>query len=267
MTTSRNNLPIGFFDSGVGGLTVLKEVRKLLPNENIIYFGDTAHVPYGEKTKEQLLEYSDKILNFFDQKKCKAVVMACNTTSSTIYEDIKNKYYFKIYPIVQYISKILGKANLQRLGIFATKATINSGAYEKEIAKYSSETKIYGRACPEWVKIVEDNTIEKPESIEIIKNDLNIMLRMDPQKIVLGCTHYPFLLPVLTQFAPEELFIDPAKYFASAININLIQSCLKNESDTQPYEEFYVSSEPEKFKESAKMFYDIKTNITELKLN
>ena len=257
MNTSRNDMPIGFFDSGVGGLTVLKEVKRLMPNENFIYFGDTLHVPYGEKTKEQLLDYSKDILNFFQEKHCKAVVMACNTTSSTIYEDIKDKYYFKIYPIVQSIAKILGKMQLERIGIFATPATINSGAYQKEIAKYNSEIKIYGRDCPQWVKIVENNTIENPQSIEIIKNDLNIMLRMNPQKIVLGCTHYPFLLPILTKFAPRELFIDPATYFANLINSDLILSGLNREKDSEHYEEFYVSSNPNKFVESAKMFYKL----------
>jgi len=264
MATLRNNTPIGFFDSGVGGLTVLKEVKRLMPNENFIYFGDTLHVPYGDKTKEQLLEYSKDILNFFEEKKCKAVVMACNTTSSTIYEDIKDKYYFKIYPIVQTVAKVLAKTSLQRLGIFATPATINSGAYEKEIRKYNSEMQIYGQHCSEWVRIVENNTSESAESIEIIKNDLNIMLKDNPQKIVLGCTHYPFLLPVLTKFAPKELFIDPAAYFAHAINTDLAINGLTNDNSSEHTEEFYVSAEPEKFKNSAKMFYKINSEVKQL---
>ena len=267
MSISRNNMPIGFFDSGVGGLTVLKEVKKLMPNENFIYFGDTLHVPYGEKTKEQLLDYSKDILNFFHERKCKAVVMACNTTSSTIYEDIKDKYYFKIYPIVQTVAKVLAKTSLQRLGIFATPATINSGAYQNEIAKYNSNMKVYGQHCPDWVRIVENNTSQNAESIEIIKNDLNIMLRNNPQRIVLGCTHYPFLLPVLTKFAPKELFIDPAAYFAHAINTDLIMNGLTNDNNSEHNEEFYVSSDPEKFKNSAKMFYEINSEVKEICFN
>lgn len=261
MAILKNNLPIGFFDSGVGGLTVLKEVKRLLPNENFIYFGDTLHVPYGDKTKEQLLEYSKDILTFFEEKKCKAVVMACNTTSSTIYEDIKDKYSFKIYPIVQTVAKVLANTSLDRLGIFATKATISSNAYQNEIAKYNSNMKVFGQHCPEWVKIVENNTSQSKENIEIIKNDLNIMLMNNPQKIVLGCTHYPFLLPVLTKFAPKELFIDPAKYFAQAINTDLIINGLTNDNSSEHTEEFYVSSEPDKFKNSAKMFYEIEQTV------
>ena len=122
MTTSNklnSDSPIAFFDSGIGGLTVLNKVKKVLPNESFIYYGDTVHMPYGEKTKEQLLEYSDNIFRFFEEKGCKAVVMACNTTSSVIYNDVKGKYNFKLYPIVQSVAEILSKLNISRLGVFA----------------------------------------------------------------------------------------------------------------------------------------------------
>lgn len=114
-------------------------------------------------------------------------------------------------------------------------------------------------------KIVENNISENPECIEIIKKDLNTMLRMNPQKIILGCTHYPFLLPMLTKFAPKELFIDPAAYFARSINSDLICSDLTRENTSEHYEEFYVSAEPEKFKNSAKMFYDIESEVKVIK--
>ncbi len=260
MTTSKNNLPIGFFDSGVGGLTVLKEVKRLMPNENFIYFGDTLHVPYGDKTKEQLLSYSKNILNFFEPKECKAVVMACNTTSSTIYEDIKNKYNFKLYPVVQSVAKILAGLNIDRLGIFATKATINSGAYGKEISKYNNKMQVFGQYCPQWVKIVENNLSDTPECIEIIKTDLEKMLKNNPQKIVLGCTHYPYLLPILTQFASKDLFIDPAKDLAQFVKDDLTTSGLTKDAAGH-FEEFYVSAEPNKFKNSAKIFYEIKNSV------
>lgn len=251
------NSPIAFFDSGVGGLTVLNKVKKLLPNESYIYLGDTLHVPYGEKSKEQLLEYSDKIIKFFEQEHCKAVIMACNTTSSVIYESIKNKYRIKLYPIIQSVAETLAKLPIERLGIFATKATINSRAYEREILKYNPEMKIFGQHCTEWVHIVENNALDSVKSVEIVKSDLDKMLLNNPQKIVLGCTHYPFLLDILTRFAPSDLFIDPAVYFAEFIKKDLeINSLLSNK--TQGYEKFYVSSDPEKFKASSKLFYDLK---------
>ena len=257
MTTLNNNSPIGFFDSGVGGLTVLKEVKKLLPNEDFIYFGDTLHVPYGDKTKEQLLSYSKNILKFFEEKGCKAVVMACNTTSSTIYEDIKDKYNFKLYPVVQSVAKVLAELDIERLGIFATKATIISGAYEKEISKYNENMQVFGQYCQQWVGIVENNLVNNPESIEIIKNDLEQMSKNNPQKIVLGCTHYPYLLPILTKFAPMDLFIDPAKYLARFVKDDLEKSELIKDKNVEHFEEFYVSSEPDKFKTSSKIFYVI----------
>lgn len=251
------NSSIAFFDSGIGGLTVLNKVKKVLPEESFIYYGDTLHMPYGEKSKEQLLKYSDKIFKFFEAKGCKAVVMACNTTSSVIYEDVKGKYNFKLYPIVQSVAEILAKSGVNRLGIFATRATIESKAYEKEISKYSPDIKVFGQFCPQWVHFVEENSMNLPQNISVIKSDLEKMLGNNPDKIVLGCTHYPFLLDVLSKFAPRELFIDPAESFARLIKEDLAKSNLLTNSQNR-FEAFYVSSNPENFKSSSKMFYNVK---------
>ena len=257
MRTLNKNTPIGFFDSGVGGLTVLKQVKQILPDESFIFFGDTLHVPYGEKTKEELLSYSKNILTFFEKKGVKAVVMACNTTSSVIYDDIKDKYNFKLYPLVQSCAKVFSELEIKKLGVFATKATINSRAYEKEIAKYNPKMEVIGQYCPEWVKIVENNESEKPENIDIVKNDLEKMLKNNPDKIVLGCTHYPYLLNILTKYASKELFIDPAIYFAQFIKDDLQKSDLLCSNSANRSEEFYVSSSPEKFQIASELFYDL----------
>lgn len=257
---NNNNSPIGFFDSGVGGLTVLNKVKQILPNENFIYYGDTLHMPYGDKSKSQLLEYSKDILEFFEDKGCKAVVMACNTTSSTIYNDIKNDYDYKLYPIVQSVAKILAELPIGRLGIFATRATIESGAYQNEIFKYNSKMKVFGQYCPKWVHIVENSTKNTEESRQAIKADLLKMLENNPEKIVLGCTHYPFLTDVLSEYAPADLFLDPAVDFAKYIKQDLERSGLLTSSVLQNKEEFYVSANPEQFKISAQMFYELKSN-------
>ncbi|MBQ8460365.1 glutamate racemase [bacterium] len=256
---TQKNSPIALFDSGVGGLTVLNELKKILPNENFVYYGDTLHMPYGEKTKAQLLEYSDNIFKFFESKNCKCVVMACNTTSSVIYEDVKNKYNFKLYSIVHSVSEILSKLEIERLGIFATRATITSGAYQTKIAQYNKSINVFGQYCPQWVHIVEENAMNIPKNIEIIRNDLEKMLKNKPEKIVLGCTHYPFLLNVLEKFADKDIFIDPAKPFAQYIANDLKLNHLLNDRKTQQ-DEFYVSSNPENFKHSAKMFYELPNN-------
>ncbi len=255
MTISRknNNSPIALFDSGVGGLTVLNKLKKILPDEKYVYYGDTLHMPYGEKSKEQLLKYSDDIFRFFESKGCKAVVMACNTTSSVVYEDVKDNYDFKLFSIVHSVSEVLSKLDIKRLGIFATRATIISGAYQRKIAEYNSDMQVFGQYCPMWVHIVEENSMNMPENQQIIKSDLDKMLKNNPEKIVLGCTHYPFLTEILSQNAQSDLFIDPSDYFAEYIKTYLEKNnMLADEKNGE--NEFYVSSNPEQFKKSAQMF-------------
>ncbi len=248
--------PIGFFDSGIGGLTVLDKVEKLLPQEDFIYFGDTKNMPYGEKTEAQLLDFADRIFKFFETKKVKAVVMACNTTSAVTYEKLKDNYSFKIYPIIQSVASILGEMDIKRFGIFATPATINSHVYKKEIEKYNPQVEIVERACPQWVKIVENCKEKDEQSEKIISNQLAEMLYNSPEKIILGCTHYPYLMDVLAKFTDKERFIDPAVYFAEFIKNDLAKSNMLRE-DFSGKREFYVTSNPKKFKSSAEIFYKL----------
>lgn len=248
--------PIAFFDSGVGGLTVYSKFRKILPTENCIYFGDLKHLPYGNKTKEELITYSRNIFNFFKSKDVKAVVMACNTSSAATYSTVAKEYDFKIYPIIQSCASIIAKLPIKKLGIFATKSTISSGVYPSEINKYNSEIEVFSQSCPEWVNIVETTAQKEPEKIKIIKSDLEKMLKNNPDKIVLGCTHYPYLLDVLSEFSDRNLYIDPAEYFVDYIKSDLGVNDLLNAQTTQGSEEFYVSANPEQFEISAKMFYN-----------
>lgn len=256
--------PIAFFDSGVGGLTVFEKVKKLLPNENYLYFGDTKNVPYGSKSSEELLKFTSEIFDFFKQKNVKVVVMACNTTSATIFEDLKLKYNFKIYPIIQSCSKVIADMNINKIGVLATSATINSGAYGKELKKYNPNIEIFEQSCPPWVGIVEENSKNSPENTQIIKEYLQEMLLNNPEKIILGCTHYPYLLDILSKFAPMEMFIDPSEYFAQFIKSDLKENNLLNPGTTGS-EEFFVSANPEKFKQAASMFYSIEKLPTLIK--
>ncbi len=249
---------IAFFDSGVGGLTVYKEVKKLLPNEDYLYFGDTVNMPYGEKTQEELIEIARKIFDFFAQRKVKAVVMACNTTSAMTYDVLKNDYDFKIYPIIQSVAKVISKLPIEHLGVFATPATINSHAYAREINKLNPSLKVTEISCPAWVRIVEENRLNQPQSLIQIKERVEEMLTHDPQKIVLGCTHYPYLKGIIKQFYPEENLIDPSKYFAEFIKEDL--GANPNGSGS---EKFYVSSNPENFMAASKLFCDL-TELPEL---
>ena len=253
-----DNRPIAFFDSGVGGLTVFAKVKKLLPNENYLYFGDTKNMPYGEKSENQLIEFADRIFKFFEKQNAKAVVMACNTTSAITYEKLKDNYNFKIYPIIQTVcSTLAGLDGVKSLGVIATPATINSHAYSKGIAKYNKDMKVYELAAPNWVRIVEEHRIHQPQSIEQIKEILEVMKKNNPDKIVLACTHYPYLLDVLKKFLPEDKYIDPAIFFAQSIKNDLEKNNLLGKEPT--YERFYVSSDPENFKIASELFYKLDT--------
>ena len=246
-------MSIGFFDSGVGGLTVLKQFRNLLPSEDCLYFGDTKNMPYGEKSEKELIEFADRIFKFFEQKQVKAVVMACNTTSAMTYDVLKNDYDFKIYPIIQSVAKVISKLPVERLGVFATPATINSHAYSREINKLNPEMQIFEISCPAWVRIVEEHRLHQPQSLLQIKERLNEMSLHRPQRIVLGCTHYPYLTGIIKNFYPEKDLIDPSKYFAEFIKNDLEMNGLLNKCG-QGSEKFYVSSNPENFMEASKLF-------------
>ena len=250
------NKSIAVFDSGVGGLTVYEKLKTILPNENYIYFGDLKNSPYGQKSKEQLLDITSYIFNYFTSRDVKAVVMACNTTSANVYEEYKNSFDYKIYPIIQTCAKVISELPIKRLGVFATSATISSGAYKREINKYNENIEVFEMACPGWVQIVEENKQHDEKSIQLIKENLDGMLKNNPEKIILGCTHYPFLLDVLSQFAPSETFIDPSEFFAQYIKSDLEKHELLNSDGGD--EEFFVSANPKEFKVAAKMFYELK---------
>lgn len=255
-----NNKPIGFFDSGVGGLSVLSRFREVLPSENIIYYGDTIHLPYGNKSKEELVGYARSILNFMQKMEVKAVVIACNTSSAQAYDSIKDKYDFPIYPIIQTCAKSIANTGINRVGVFATEATVKSGKYTEELKKYNPNIQVKELAGKSWVGIVEKTSINIVQDRNNIKNEIAQMLEFTPDKIILGCTHYPYLMDEFTKYAPEDLFIDPAEVFVEYIKSDLINRKIVNMANKRDsYEKFYVSSKPEEFVKNAKIFYDVKT--------
>lgn len=252
-----NNNPIGVYDSGIGGLTVFSKLVKLLPNENFIYFGDTANIPYGTKSKEELLVITHKIMNIFKKFDVKAVVMACNTTSAVAYDTLKNDYDFTLYPVIQTACKVIAEMGIKKIGTLSTEATANSHAYKNQLLKYSPNMEVIEHGCPgKWVECVENGTQNKPENLKLIKENLDILLKQDVEKIILGCTHYPYLKDILCEMAGKDIFIDPAEYFAKFIAEDIKSS--DSEAETKMYEpKFYVSSNPEKFQISSKIFYNV----------
>ena len=258
MADLKNNKPIGFFDSGVGGLSVLARFRKILPDENVIYYGDTIHLPYGNKSQAELIGYAKFILDFMQSKGVKAVVIACNTSSAQAYDKIKDIYPFPIYPIIQTCAKGLGVNNYKRIGVFATEATVKSGKYSTELKKYNSSVSVKEVATKNWVGIVEKTSKNIDADIAEIKSEVASMLEFKPDKIILGCTHYPYLMSELIKYAPESIFVDPADIFVKYVKHELNSLNLLNQSGIKGSEEFYVSSNPDEFVENAKIFYDVK---------
>ena len=208
-----------------------------------------------KKSKTQLLDITSNIFEYFKNRDVKAVVMACNTTSANVYEEYKNSFNYKIYPIIQTCAKVLSDLPIKRLGVFATSATISSGAYKREINKHNSNIEVFEMSCPGWVQIVEENKQNDEKSIVKVKENLDKMLENNPEKIILGCTHYPFLLDILSQFAPKEMFIDPSEYFANYVKSDLEKLHLTN--DVGGNEEILVSANPNEFKIAAQMFYKL----------
>lgn len=250
--------PIGFFDSGVGGLSVYSLFKKILPSENTLYFGDLKNMPYGNKTKEELLGFARRILNFFKSKNVKAVVIACNTSSANVYDIIKDEYDFKIYPIIQSSAEVISAMNVKKVGVFATVATINSGAYKREIQKHNPKMEVIEHACPNWTSFVEEGKIDSSECLADVKSHLDKILEQNPDKIILGCTHYPFLLPLLAKYTDKEVFIDPAKIFVDFIYNDLKESGLLCDLAENGTEKFFVSANPKEFVKNAKLFYEVK---------
>lgn len=259
-----NDRPIGFFDSGVGGLSVYARFKHILPSENTVYFGDLLHLPYGSKSKDELVGYARAILKFFESKNVKAVVIACNTSSAQAYDVVKNEFGFKIYPIIQSCSKVIANMGYGRIGVFATEGTVRAGKYTQELSLYNSNIKVKEIAQKNWVSIVEGTLPNIEEAKRNIKNDIREMLDFKPDKIILGCTHYPYLLNELGKYADINLFIDPAEIFAQYIK-NDLEEELRGCIDAGK-EEFYVSASPEKFIQNAKIFYDLKTLPSQIEI-
>lgn len=255
---------IAFFDSGVGGLTVFARMKSMLKGEDYLYFGDLKNSPYGEKTKEELIQISKKIFDYFKTQDVKAVVMACNTTSATSYNELKNNYDFKIYPIIQSCAKKISQLEVKTLCVFATEATVKTHAYKKYINENNPNINVIEIACPKWVKIVEENRIY--ESEEQIKEDLQKALIHNPDKIILGCTHYPFLTKILEKYVDKSKIINPADIFVDFIISDLRKnSMLKNSPNGN--EEFLVSDNAENFKQASGMFYKLKNLPQKIDLN
>jgi glutamate racemase len=249
------NGPIGIFDSGVGGLTVFKEIEKALPHEDLIYFGDTAHVPYGSKSKETVIKFSTNNILFLLQKKVKIVVVACNTASALALDHLKNIFSVPILGVIEAgANKALQVSKNNKIGVIGTKATVKSQSYEKEIFKKDKSVKVYSESCPLFVPMVEDGMLSGKLVDSIVEMYLNNFKRKGIDTLVLGCTHYPLLKSRIAAYLKGVHIIDSAEEVAFYTKIVLMERGLLNPSQKKSKKEFYVTDEPTGFGNLAKLF-------------
>ncbi|MCX5700086.1 MAG: glutamate racemase [Candidatus Omnitrophica bacterium] len=247
--------PIGVFDSGVGGLTVVKELIRQLPNEDIVYFGDTARVPYGIKSKETVIRFSIENILFLLKHDVKFICIACNTVSSYALPEIKN--HFKV-PIVGVISPGAREAvyatQNKRIGVIGTKGTIKSRAYELEIKQLDPKVKVTAVACPLFVPFVEEGWLSGEVVSTVAKEYLQPLKDAKVDTVILGCTHYPLLKPVIKRVMGKDVkLIDSAKQVAIEVNKILASENLLNKKG-RGRTDFFVSDNPEWFSNLAGRF-------------
>ncbi len=252
----QKSAPIGVFDSGVGGLTVAREIMRQIPNEKIVYFGDTARVPYGSKSKETVTRFSKQIVRFLQTHQVKTIVVACNTASAYALDELEKEIDIPIIGVVKPGAKVAAEVSRNgKIGVIATEATIGSQIYSKYIKELNKDVTIYGKACPLFVPLVEEGLWQDPVTDEIAKRYLNELIDIDIDTLILGCTHYPLIRSTLGRIMGEDVtLVNPAYETARELKELLAEKNLLNEEAPKLGEnqyQFYVSDGAEKFKRFA----------------
>ena len=221
--------PIGVFDSGIGGLTVVKAMRDLLPNENIFYLGDTARVPYGPKSPETVQRYAVELAGMLMQKNAKALVVACNTVSSVALPLLINKFSVPMIGVIEPGARAALQATRNRhIGVIGTRATIRSGAYEKALRATDNNVRVSSRACPLLVPLIEEGLLDDEVTDRMIVRYLQPMLADGIDTLVLGCTHYPLLTDAITRMLKRQvMLVDSAQNCARAVEGTLDRHSLR----------------------------------------
>jgi glutamate racemase len=242
--------PIGIFDSGVGGLTVLRQMYRQLPNESIIYFGDTARLPYGIRSQAEITQFVREILSWMQQQQVKMVIMACNTSSALALETIRHEFNIPILGLILSGARAAVEQG-KRIGVIATPATAKSNAYKRAILEIDSEVQVWQVGCPEFVPLIEQNRIHDPYTTEVARSYLEPLLEQQIDTLVYGCTHYPHLAPVLRSLLPTSVtLVDPAVHVVAACSQELDLLGLRNTHPPLPTR-FFVSGCPQQFAQSS----------------
>lgn len=246
--------PIGLFDSGVGGLTVLNSVRSLLPNENIIYVGDNIHCPYGNKTREELFCYASGIVEYFMTRNVKLIVLACNTTSANVLEKLQQTYkQVKIIGVIDATIEDFLRRKVDSTLVIATQSTIDSGKYQESIAKGNRKIKTYALATPKLVPLVESGKYK--EGIYDVLHEYLDAYKDKVGSIILGCTHYPILLEQIKAVLPNIAYISSSEAIGKVIYEYLLVRGLLN-TDTKANIEIITTGDVAEFRYSSSGFFD-----------
>ncbi|MCI5602519.1 MAG: glutamate racemase [Lachnospiraceae bacterium] len=264
--------PVGVFDSGIGGLTVAREIMRQLPNEKIVYFGDTARVPYGSKSKSNIIKYSRQIVRFLRTKGVKAIVVACNTASAMALDEIEKELDIPIIGVVKPGAKVaVEKTVNKRIGIIATEATISSGIYTDTINERDNDITVVTKACPLFVPLVEEGWIKDPITYEVARRYLAELQDKDIDTLVLGCTHYPLLRNTIGEIMGDKVtLVNPAYETAISLRTLLEEKNLAAGNEhryTGGMYDFYVSDTADKFKNFANSILPFHIdNITQINI-
>ena len=252
----RKDAPIGVFDSGIGGLTVVREIMRQLPNEKIIYFGDTARVPYGSKSKDTITRYSRQICRFLMTKEVKTIVVACNTATAYALDELEKEIDLPMIGVLKPGAKVAAETTKNgKVGVIATRATIGSESYTHYIKQINPEATVLGKACPLFVPLVEEGLLEDPVTDEIAMRYLSELKDEEIDTLILGCTHYPLIRKTIGRTMGEEVtLVNPAYETARELKEQLAMRNLLNEEKidlgTNKYQ-FYVSDAADKFQQFA----------------
>lgn len=247
-----NNAPIGVFDSGVGGLTVAGEIMRQLPGESIVYFGDTARVPYGSKSKETIITFSRQIIRFLQTKEVKAIVIACNTASAYALDTVKNEFDIPIIGVIEPGAVAADKTTRSgRIGIIATEGTVSSGTYSNVLKGINPSLQVFSKACPLFVPLVEEGLLYDSVTLEIADRYLYDLLSYNIDTLILGCTHYPLIRRTIQKVVGDDIvLVNPAYETAGELERILKETDMMSDG-TGVAHRFYVSDSVQRFSKLA----------------
>jgi glutamate racemase len=256
---------IGVFDSGVGGLTVLQEIYRRLPQESVLYFGDTARVPYGTRSATEILEFTRQTLDLMVREGVKMAIMACNTSSALALETVQQEYDLPILGVILPGARAAALHG-RNIGVIATQATVNSNAYLHAIKEANPHAQVWQVACPEFVPLIENNRLNDPHTLAVAKEYIQPLIDLGIDTLVYGCTHYPHLEPILRQFVPDTVkFINPAVHVVTAAVREIEILNVPNRGHALPTR-FTVSGDPVHFSQLATQWLPTKPVVEQIVL-